>query len=355
MMNKNLQTLKKAAMWSDTHFGAKSNSSQHNQDCLDFAKFFCAEVTKDKSIDHLVFMGDWFDHRNAINIDTLNYSYKAMSLINSLGLPVYFLVGNHDMYMRHTRDIHSLIYVNEFKNFNLIDRPEIMENGERKIMFLPYIFEEEYTKLLGEINESDIVYGHLELKGFVLTGTHNVLEHGPDHTLFQNPKKIFTGHFHKRQNKDNVHYIGNPYPLNYSDANDTDRGYATYEYEGDKLEYHNWLVAPSYIKCNLSTLMEDHKTILRDKASVKCLDDIHISIEESAKIREKFIKKYNLREFYIEEETESVASDEEITLDGMELESTDAIIKELLKTKVDSDILDKDKLIKIYEDTRAKR
>lgn len=347
--------LKKAAMWSDTHFGAKGNSTLHNDDCLDFAKFLVEEVKKDKEIDHLVFMGDWFDHRNAINISTLNYSYKAVSLINTLGLPVYFLVGNHDLYQRHTRDVHSLPYINEFENFHLIDKPEWVENGDVKILMLPFIFEEEYTTLLSEINKSDVIYGHLELKGFVLTGTHNVLEHGPDHTLFLNPKKIFTGHFHKRQNKDNVHYIGNAYPLNYSDANDVERGFATYEYATDEVVFHDWLAAPTYIKCKLSDLLENHKTMLRAKASVKCLDDEHITIEESIKIREKFIKKYELREFFLEEETNSVISDEDISLDGFELESTDVIVKELLKTKIDSDTLDSDKLVKIYEQVRAKR
>lgn len=346
--------IKKVAMFTDIHFGKANNSIVHNKDCLDFVKWFIEQIKFDE-IDHIVFLGDWFDHRNSLNIETMNYSYQALKLLNNINIPIKVILGNHDLYQRHTRDIHSLIFFQEFDNVELIESIHSTKNGDTNILFLPFIFEEEYGTLLNEINAADVVFCHAEFKGFVITGDTKVLEHGPDHTLFQNPKRIFTGHFHKRQAKNNIFYIGNTFPMNFSDANDTDRGYATYEYEGDQLEYHNWLVAPSYIKCNLSTLMEDHKTILRDKASVKCLDDIHISIEESAKIREKFIKKYNLREFYIEEETESVTSDEEITLDGMELESTDAIIKELLKTKVDSDILDKDKLIKIYEDTRAKR
>lgn len=340
--------LKKCAMWTDTHYGAKSNSELHNKDCLDFVKFFCESVKNDNSIDHLIFLGDWYDHRNAINISTLNYSYTAMSMINSLNLPVFFIVGNHDLYMRHTRDIHSLVYIDEFKNFNLIASPTKLINDNNRILFLPFIFEDEYTSLLDEINKSDIIYGHLELKGFVLTGTHNVMEHGPDHTLFKNPKKIFTGHFHKRQEKDNVRYIGNAYPLNYSDANDTDRGYATYDYNNDLVEYYNWNDAPSYIKCDLSYLIEHHKKLLKTNASVKCLDDINIDIEESLKLKEKFTKKYNLREFFIEEEINDIDSDDDISLEGFELESVDVIIKELLK-KVESDNLDTEFLIQLYE------
>ena len=31
---------------------------------------------------------------------------------------------------------------------------------------------------------------------------------------------VFSGHFHRRQVKGNIHYIGNTFPHNYSDAND---------------------------------------------------------------------------------------------------------------------------------------
>ena len=43
---------KKAAVFTDIHFGLKSNSIQHNRDCSDFVDWFI-----EKSIDSLEFTG----------------------------------------------------------------------------------------------------------------------------------------------------------------------------------------------------------------------------------------------------------------------------------------------------------
>lgn len=335
---------KKSAIFTDIHFGKKSNSETHNQDCLRFVEYFCEEVKKDESIDHIVFMGDWFDHRNAINISTLNYSYSAMKLLNDLGLDVVWIIGNHDLYMRNTRDVHSLPYLDEFQKFILVDEPTIINDT---ILVLPYLFENEYSEFLSEINRAEIIYGHLELKGFVVTGASVVLDHGPDHSLFKGPKRIFTGHFHKRQIRDNVVYIGNTFPHDFSDTNDSERGYAVYTYDTDVLVFHDWIDAPSYIRCNLSDLIKNHKKILKRDATVKCFVDIDIELEESLDLREMFTTKYELRGLSFEEPAADIIV-EDLNLEGLEMESTNDIVKELLN-RIESDKLCKEKLIKIYE------
>lgn len=336
----------KSACFTDIHFGKKSNSEVHNKDCLRFVEFFCETVKQNKDIDHIVFLGDWFDHRNAINISTLNYSYSAMKLLNELNMDIFWIIGNHDLYMRNTRDVHSLPYLDEFKNFILIEKPTIVN---KNILFLPYLFEEEYSSMQSVINNADIIYGHLELKGFVVTGASVVLEHGPEHELFSSPKRIFTGHFHKRQIKDNVIYIGNTFPHDFSDTNDTERGLAVYDYINDEIEFFDWSDAPSYIRCDLSNLIKNHKKILRKDATVRCLVDIDIDLEQSLDLKEMLISKYQLREISFEELAEEInLDDEKLNLEGFELESTDDIIIELLK-RIETNSLDKEKLIKIYK------
>lgn len=348
MINLNITGLKKSGLWTDIHYGKKNNSETHNQDCLRFTEFFCNKIKEDKEIDHLIFLGDWYDHRNAINIATYNYSYDSMKMVEDLGLPVFWVVGNHDLYTKNNREIHSLPHIGQFKQFYLIEEPTRIN---KDILCLPYIFEEEYKTYLKEINESKVIYGHLELKGFVLTGTSVVMEHGPDHTLFFGPKRIFTGHFHKRQTKDNVTYIGNTFPFDFSDANDTDRGFATYEYKTDKLTFTNWTEAPSYIRCNLSKLLKNHKTILKKDATVRALIDVELDVEQASDLRIMLVDKYKLRELSFEEEVDSIDMGEDIDLEGLELETTNAIIRELLN-RVDSKKLSKEKLIKIYEGLR---
>ena len=75
---------------------------------MDYVDWFCAQVRSDPTIDHINFLGDWHENRSAINIATLKASLEGARRLNSLGLPIFFIVGNHDLYNRHNREIHSL-------------------------------------------------------------------------------------------------------------------------------------------------------------------------------------------------------------------------------------------------------
>jgi len=99
--------LNKAACFTDIHWGRKNNSELHNQDCLRYIEWFCNNVRDAGDVDHIIFMGDWFEHRAAINSLTLEYAYQGAELLKALDVPVFFIVGNHDLYYRTTRDVAS--------------------------------------------------------------------------------------------------------------------------------------------------------------------------------------------------------------------------------------------------------
>ena len=154
-------------------------------------------------------MGDWFENRSAINIQTLEWSYQGLQLLNSLNIPVYMIVGNHDLYRRTTRDTHSVRMFQELKNIIIVDSiiTESFPCG-KEIMIAPFLFHEEYSQLAKYLDK-DYWFGHFEFKGFVLTGSTYKLEHGPDPDNFEGPKQIFSGHIHKRQQIKNITYIAN--------------------------------------------------------------------------------------------------------------------------------------------------
>ena len=52
-----MSLFKKVAAFTDIHFGLKSNSSTHNQDCLDFVDWYIAKA-KEEGCDTGIFMGD---------------------------------------------------------------------------------------------------------------------------------------------------------------------------------------------------------------------------------------------------------------------------------------------------------
>ena len=283
----------------DLHFGKKSNSPLHNEDCIRYLEWFCAQVRSDPTIDYIAFLGDWNENRSAINLSTLDFSYRGAKMLNDLGMPVFFVVGNHDLYHKHTREIHSVVPFQEFTNFTVINTPTVVESIHGKALFSPYLFSDEYPTL-DKYLDLPFWAGHFEFKGFRITGYNVVMTTGPDPTEFAGPKHIMSGHFHQRQSSGNIHYIGNCFPMDFGDAGDFDRGMMVYDHILGEPTYYNWTDCPKYVKTNLTSLL-DGGYELPIGARVKCLIDTPISFEESVAIRENFMNVYKLREFGMEE------------------------------------------------------
>ncbi|MCK5344041.1 MAG: metallophosphoesterase [Candidatus Heimdallarchaeota archaeon] len=344
------KTLKKSACFGDIHHGKKANSHSHNQDCLNFVTWFCEQVRSDPEIDHVIFLGDWNENRSALNIATLNYSYKSAKLLNGLGIPVFFIVGNHDLYHRHTREIHSVVPFQEFDNFIVIDEPTLIEQIGDGALLCPYLFPEEYPNLVKYI---DIPFwaGHFEFKGFMVTGHGMIMPTGPNHEDFNKPKHIISGHFHKRQAVDNIVYMGNTFPMDFGDAGDVGRGMMTYNHVSDEMLFIDWVDCPKYTKTKLSDLL-DKTVILHEDSRVKCVVDIPISFEESQHLRQSFTERYNLREFTLEESHEIRAvlsgTDANIDWEGDNLLGVNELVMQMLN-EINSQHINNQKLVEIYQ------
>jgi DNA repair exonuclease SbcCD nuclease subunit len=344
-----MSKLKKAASFGDIHWGAKNNSEQHNQDNLNYIDWFCDQAIQNQA-DHIVFLGDWFENRSALNVSTLNFSYLGAKKLNDLGIPVYFVVGNHDLYHRNHREVFSTIYFNEFSNFTIINDPTIIEEIETEPLICPFLFPEEYPELAQYLSVSTW-WGHFEFKGFVVSGQSNIMQSGPDHSLFKGPKYIFSGHFHKRQSGGNVVYIGNTFPTNYSDANDTARGMMIYDHISQDINFIDWEDCPKYTKTTLSKLL-DGETIIHPQSRVICVVDIPITFEESIAIKQQMIEEYDLREFTTEESIaiSNAISDTECELvddEDATVSSVDDMVIQMLGN-VDVPTINNETLVKIW-------
>lgn len=349
-----MKKLYKTAAFSDIHFGRKSNSETHNRDCINFIEWFCDNVTSDKNIDHISFLGDWNENRSSLNISTLNFSYKAAKMLDSLGLPVFFIIGNHDLYYRTSREIHSVIHHNEFENFIIIEEPTLFENIGEGALYSPYLFHEEYPSLTKYRNVKTW-WGHFEFKGFIVTGYNITMPTGAEAQTFSGPKYIFSGHFHKRQYGHNVIYIGNTFPMDFGDAGDFERGMMTYDHRTDDVIFKNWEECPKYIKTNITDVSESktkRDKILLPKSYVNCAADIQIDFDESNFLRQKFIKDYELRDFNFEEiptfQSTIQGDGIEIDFENQELESVNDLVLVMLNNIEDEEV-DKELLINIYK------
>lgn len=340
----------KFTIFTDIHFGCKNNSALHNLDCMNFVKWMIADHVKNRR-DGFIFLGDWFENRNAINVSTLNESHDALELIDKLGQPIYFCVGNHDLYHRENRTKFSTYHFRQFKNVKLVN--EVLIDSD--MMFFPFLFKKEYAEAaaLIEKHKPKYVFGHFEFQNFVLTGTDRRLEHGPDHKLFSIPTFVFSGHFHKRQVQDNVIYVGNTFPTNYGDIWDDERGFAILDTKIDEVKFKNWQECPKYRKFKLSALLEsdDPSDLLPKQARVKCVIDTDINYSEAQGIREEMIQTFSLREFVLEEN--SAAKKQALTegeTENIELDSVDEMVISMLKTSVTkTSTIDNQQLVEIYE------
>jgi len=319
---------KKLALCTDIHFGAKGNDEVHLKDCSEFIDYFINQ-TKINNCDAIVFLGDWWENRHALNVMTINYALQNISKLNNLNIPIYMIVGNHDLFFRNSRNMHSLELFRNFSNITIVDEPLSIDN----LLLVPYLFKEEYASLAPIINEHKYVFGHFEFRNFYLTGSSNtVSEHGFIHKLLNKPKYIFSGHYHKRQAADNIVYIGNPFGTNFGDVDDVARGMAILNTETEELELLDYN-GPTYHKTTLSNIVEND-IVYPKNARIKCLIDIPISYSDAQQIKKDLTEAYQLRELILEEnikEQQAAISESAIKeLDEMDLSSIDQSIKKLI-------------------------
>lgn len=346
---KHLGTIRKICFFTDLHLGARNNSEQHNLDCLDYIDWFIERV-RHENPSHIAFLGDFFENRNAINVRTLNYATEVCRRLNELGIPVIWIVGNHDLYHRSNRKIFSTNVFENLTNFHLISEPTEID---KDWYAAPFIFKDEYPTLAADINSHKFVLGHFEFRNFVVSGSTRTLDHGPDAEAFSGPKYIFSGHFHKRQHNRNIIYIGNTFPTNFGDAGDAERGMAIFDVRNDEVTFENWEQAPLFFKTKLSRVLNGDCDFPA-KSRVRCTLDSDIGYSDVQALRDEMIKTFNLREFSVEEDLQQRKG---MLSEGLELEteldtsSLDSTVRQLIHEGVSpSPTIDPAMLVHLYEE-----
>lgn len=329
---------KKIAAFTDIHFGLKSNSSVHNKDCEDFVDWFI-ETAKKEGCDTGIFLGDWHHNRNSLNMLTMMSSIRALEKLGKAFDNFYFFPGNHDLYYKDKRDVHSVEWGIHIPGVTIVR--DITTIGDTTLV--PWLVGDEWKKM--EKLKSRYVFGHFELPLFMMNAMVQMPDHGElQATHFKNPEYVFSGHFHKRQAKSNIVYIGNAFPHNYADAWDDDRGMMILEH-GKKPEYRVWEDAPKFKVVKLSQLIDDTENIVKSKTYLRVNIDIPISFEEASFIKETYMSQYDIRELTLIPEKKEAEINNDIDVEHFE--SVDQIVASQL-TAIQSDTYDSKVLLAIY-------
>lgn len=252
----------KIVLASDFHFGVHRNNELFLESQLKFFKECFIPYLIKHNIDTIMMLGDFFDHRNHINIKIKNAVFDLFE--NHLSpFKIYMLVGNHDSYHTTTIEINSLKFLKKFDNIILIEDIEKVTIDNRDILLVPWqVDKDKFLQRVANKNiHTDVCMGHLEIGGFPLNG-NRICEDGisPD-VFFNNYSLIFSGHFHKRslQKRGNstIQYIGNPYHLTRHDIGE-ERGFCIFD--TDTLDYYfvNNEVSIKYIKISYPNKFEEN-------------------------------------------------------------------------------------------------
>jgi DNA repair exonuclease SbcCD nuclease subunit len=329
---------KKAAVFTDIHFGLKSNSTTHNEDCLAFVKW-ATDKAKQAGCETCIMMGDWHNNRAAINILTLNYSVRALEHMSENFDIVYFIPGNHDLYYRDKRDIQSASWAKHIPNVTIVN--DWFSEGD--VTIAPWLVGDDHKKLLKK--KGKYCFGHFELPGYYMNAMVQMPDTGEARREdFVGFEHVFSGHFHKRQSANNITYIGNAFPHNYADDGDEERGMMILEW-GKEPEYHAWPDQPTYRVLSLSSIVDHADKILKPKMHARINIDIDLSYEEANFIRETFLDTYKLRELSLLPKKEVIVGD--IQIGEIKFESIDTIVQNQINA-ISSEHYDRNLLLDIY-------
>ena len=203
MKNPHFTSNNKVAIITDTHFGARNDSPAFSRYFKKFYEEVFFPTLEERGIRTVIHMGDVVDRRKFINWKTL---YQMREVEN-----------NHQ--------------------FHVYTEPTEVEIDGLKCLMQPWICDENREQSLKAIQdtEAQILFGHLEVKGFEMhMGSWN--QEGVDASLFKKFDMAMSGHFHHKSDNGNVYYLGNPYEITWSDYNDP-RGFHIFDTKTRELEF----------------------------------------------------------------------------------------------------------------------
>lgn len=261
-----MKKMSKIAIFSDLHLGVHSNSVMWQNIALEWVKWFARDL-KSKQIETVIFCGDFFEHRDAVGVDTLHTAYNVLKELEDFNLIMF--PGNHDCFFKDTSDVHSLSIFKNSRNITIIDKPTQMMLGSCNAFLCPWGTKYE------EIQEADVIFGHFEVQTFKMN-TFKLCENGLSvRKMLEKSSLIFSGHFHFRDERifeiGTIVYVGNPFQADLNDSNNA-KGYYLLDTETKDYEFVENTQSPLIYQFKLSNL------VVRDTDIEEIIEKTHNNI-----------------------------------------------------------------------------
>lgn len=219
------------AIVGDAHIGARNSSEDYHWYFKEFWDDFF-QWTKKNNVKKVIFEGDTFDVRKTLNTWALGF-FKEVILtpVMDQGIQVFVIVGNHDIYFKESLKVNTpkLVLSEYQENFVVVEEPlEVTLEGSSWLL-VPWVAKENAEAVAAAVKASDADYcvGHFEFDGFPMHPGSLAKTH-MTHSSYKKFKKVLSGHYHTRSEKDNVLYTGTPYEITWVDCGDP-KGFYSFE------------------------------------------------------------------------------------------------------------------------------
>jgi DNA repair exonuclease SbcCD nuclease subunit len=189
------------------------------------------------------------------------------------------IIGNHDCYYKNRSDVHSLGLLKGHNNLTIIDKPLEFSAFGMSFGFVPWEGKTPWAV--------DYLFGHFEIISFKMNN-YKICDHGMEPSeLLKGSSMIFSGHFHnqhsKKYNEGSIHYVGNTFPMDFSDVGN-ERGYHILDVESGDLEFFANPVSPKFVKILLSKTDDLNDDLIKNNI-VKLVIDKDIKDDTLEKIK----------------------------------------------------------------------
>lgn len=229
----------KVVLITDLHVGCRKGNRAYHSFFANFYDNVLFPYIDEHQISHLICLGDTFDVRKGIDYWSLQWGREHLfGQLEKRNIDSHFIVGNHDIFLRNSTDINSVgLLLGDYSCLKTYHTPQEVYIDNNPFLFLPWICDSNLEESMNLINKThaDVVFGHLELKGFEAHPGF-VCDHGLDSSVFSKFKQVYSGHFHCKSTKGNITYLGNVYQMYWNDYGDT-RGFHVFDTDTYELEF----------------------------------------------------------------------------------------------------------------------
>lgn len=371
----------KTLIFTDQHFGVKNNSPLRQKIGVMAIKQMLSTIANEK-ISNAIFMGDYFHSRALISSDTINIAYKCMQAL-AKKCRVILILGNHDLFMKNSVDIHSLNMFQDIPNVEIVSHPtEISINGNSSLL-IPWLSDMSPFKHAGY----DMLFGHFDISSKYLMQSYiesNMVKAMPNQMLRSETQSdlneksndlvgnfvelakengvIFAGHIHQHKEFNTKNrkfiFVGSPYQQTLGDiGNDT--GFYVLD-ENQNYSFHAITGIPTHIQLKISSILDvgidkyDYSVVANN--IVQKIYDVDINMVDDQQITQKILdnRPYEelLPEYQVDITSQLSNGAEQNTIELIQkskLEYIKNYIDTISQSSLDQAKIDRDKLFSVLE------